>query len=91
MIDEIAGIFAQDYRGQQAYYHHGDFLGFQSYHIFYPELQFSIIVFGNYNQFNPKAMCQKIEDKMLDYSVGKHTRRAPKKAQGVLLNFQFLV
>jgi CubicO group peptidase (beta-lactamase class C family) len=68
-----SGLFFKIHRDYKAYFHHGDFLGFQSYNIIYPELDFSIICFSNLQQFNPQSLCSKIEDIILDEFLGECT------------------
>ena len=77
-VPYAAGLFFKRYRGQKAYYHHGNFLGFKSYYIIYPELEFSVVAMGNFAQFDAKNVCLQIEDMFLDDIFGEEEERSPK-------------
>jgi hypothetical protein len=72
-VPYASGLFFKRYRGQKAYYHHGNFLGFKSYYIIYPEIEFSVVAMGNFAQFDAKNVCLKIEDMILDDYFGEES------------------
>ncbi len=70
-VPYASGLHFKRNRGYNAYYHEGEFLGFKSYQVLYPELQFSVICMANYEQFDPADIVTKAERMILEDYLGE--------------------
>lgn len=73
------GLFLEERKGLDSFWHYGEFLGFQSVFRSFPQQKLSIICLGNTSELGPIDFAREIEDILLEvrFSHGPRTQPSP--------------
>jgi CubicO group peptidase (beta-lactamase class C family) len=80
-IDYGYGVFIGNYRGHKTLAHHGVWLGYNTKMLHFPEQRLSIVILGNFENFNPSGSANQIADLFLSdvpTEVQKQAQSLPK-------------
>ncbi|MFC1614831.1 serine hydrolase domain-containing protein, partial [Gemmatimonadota bacterium] len=61
-IDYAFGLFVQEHRGLKTVSHEGDWAGFLSCMLRFPEQKITVVCLANTQEFSPKRLCYRIAD-----------------------------
>ena len=75
-IDYALGLSVRTYQGQPRISHGGGWKGFSSYHMRFPDQQFTVIVFCNLGRMNPSRLAAKVADIWIGDAMTEMVRTA---------------